>query len=160
MLNAIYGSTTRPDTRRLDTQTLTVLCTLKYTSCTPYVYLVRRIDGRVHDTSHLSRRTSTYGYAYACRHVIILYAVSTTQVIHTAVHGPSSSSTFALAYTCTFEITMYNIILYYVIFIMRDDERRFVYSFGGIINRVYYIMCCTEAAHDDDSVKRLLLLLI
>lgn len=32
-------------------------------------------DGRVNDISHLSRRTSTYSYVYACRHVIILYAV-------------------------------------------------------------------------------------
>lgn len=119
----------------------------------------RRIDGRVHDKSHLSRRTSTYGYVYACRHVIILYAVSTTQVIHSSAR-PSSSSTLYLP-TCTFEIIIYNIIQY-VIFIMRDDERRFVYFFGGIINRVYYIMCycCIETAHDDDSVKRILLLLV
>lgn len=37
--------------------------------------------------------------------------------------------------TCTFEIIIYSIILY-VIFIMLVDERRFVYFFGGIINRV------------------------
>lgn len=43
---------------------------------------------------------------------------------------------------------------------MRDDERRFVYLFGGIINRVYYIMRCIETAHDDDSVKRILLSLL